>query len=331
MVNLLHLYETKPAHLKYFFNIIINMNYAKSTYNMLFLANLLLENKLSKKEILKKFSLLKNEISLATLNNYLKKLKDNNIALKKDGLNFYIDCSSYDFELTKDNIKALNEIKKAVIAEKNYKIIRMVMRFFYKISKFIKNEDLKYELMDFGYYSELNWDLIYKLESHCKNKDVILIDYILPYGTNKPEEIHTDKITPSTTSQRLYLEGIIKGGKTFSKLPIDRIYMIKKTIRKKLMFNVETDTLTYRILKNTWDNALIDLKEKVTDYNENYYEIETPITNEFFLIQRLFEFCPDLIYISEGKIKNSIIERLETLKTIYDNKNNRQKFSKNSL
>lgn len=294
------------------------MNYAKSTYNTLFLANLLLENKLSKKEILEKFKLQNNEISLATLNNYLKKLKDNNINIKKAGLNFYIDCSNYEFNLTKDNIKALNDIKKLILSEKNYKIIRMLMRFYYKISKLIENENLKYELMDFAYYSELNWDLIYKLENHCKNKDVILIDYILPYGTNKLIEYHVDKIKPSKTSQRLYLEGIMEGTKTFSKLPIDRIYMIKKIIRKKLIFNIETETITYKILKETWQKAPKDLKEKIINEDENYYTIETPITDEFYLIQRLFEFCPDVVYISEGKIKDAIIEKLEILKKAYD-------------
>lgn len=295
------------------------MNYAKSTHNILFLANMLLNNKLSKKEILEKFDLLNNKISLATLNNYLKKLKDNNINIKKENLNFYIDYTDYNFELTKENIKTINEIKKVVISKKDYKIIRTVMRFFYKISKLIQNEDFKKELIDFGYYSELNWDLLYKLENHCKNKDIILIDYILPYGKNKLIEIHSDKIKSSTTSHRLYLEGIIKNTNTFSKLPIDRIFMIKKTIRKKLIFNIEMNMLTYRVLKDTWEKAPKDLKEKVTDYNEKYYEIETPITDEFYLTQRLFEFCPDLIYISEGKIKNLIIEKLEILKTAYDN------------
>ena len=296
------------------------MNYAKSTYNTLFLANLLLENKLSKKEILKKFSSLDNKISLATLNNYLKKLKDNNIQIKKEGLNYYIDSSYYDFELSKDNIKALNDIKKIVISKKDYKTIRMVMRFFYKISKLIKNEELKYELLDFSYYSELNWDLIYKLENHCKDKDIILIDYILPYGTNKPIEIHIDKIKSSSTSNRLYIEGIIKGTKTFSKLPIDRIYMIKKIIRKKVMFDIETDTITYRVLKSAWKNAQFDPKEKVNDFDENYYEIQAPIVDEYYLVQRLFEFCPDLTYISKGRIKDLIIEKLEILKSSYDNK-----------
>lgn len=299
------------------------MNYAKSTYNTLFLANLLLDNKLSKKEILEKFNLLDNKISLATLNNYLKKLKDNKINIKKEGLNFYIDCSNYHFEMTKENIKALNDIKKLILSKKNYKIIRMIMRFFYKISKMITDEELKYELMDFGYYSELNWDLIYKLESHCKNKDIILIDYILPYGANKPIEYHVDKISHSKTSQRLYLEGIIAGTKNFSKLPIDRIYTIKKIIRKKTAFEVEVDILTYKVLKNAWEKAQKDLKEKITDSDENYYTIETPLTDEFYLTQRLFEFCPDLVYISEGKIKDTIIERLEILKKTYDNENKR--------
>ena len=42
------------------------------------------------------------------------------------------------------------------------------------------------------------------------------------------------------------------------------------------------------------------------------------LETNFYIIQRLMSFCPDLYYISDENIKNKVKEKLSILKASYD-------------
>lgn len=293
-----------------------------SIFRILTLLNFLTNDKYSKKNLIEEFKKLSINIKETSISNYINKLKENGIKIKEEKNNKTIFYSfEYDkatLEITQENLKVLYDIKQLLFAQKNYRHIEQMMELFYRVSKFIKDEDIRSEFLDFGYFSTVNWGLVKILEQHCETKDILLLEYILPTGGNKLIQFHVDKIMMNTMSQRLYLYGMLENGYDFFQLPIEQIYTIKKIIRKGAVFNFRANVIKYTISKSAYLNTTLEENETVIKENDNYVTIQTPVINEFALVQRLLHFCPDLYCISEGKIKNMVKEKLEMLKASYE-------------
>lgn len=297
---------------------------SSSTYKLLFLINILTKSAQTKKQIAKIFEENNIKIAKSSITNYINKLIKNgiNITTKTNGGNekiYYLEKNNSYINLNKKELNAISDIKKLLIAQKDYNKIRKTMRLFYRIACFIKDEETKLNFIDFGYYSTINWRLVETLEKHCKSKDIITIDYIMPNGTNKLITLHVDDITISEWSERLYLQGVFKYSKQFSHLPIDRIYMVKKIERKNVRFNLTTDIITYIVDSNAHKEIEVDLNEKIIKIKNNLAYIQRPINDKFYILQRLFYLCPHLYYISDSDIKTLLKEKLEKVKKLYEN------------
>ena len=295
---------------------------ASSTYKMLYLLNILSKEDCTKKEIIKKFAEYNYKISESSITQYIKQLKNHNIKIeiiKERGENIYhIEQNESELTFTKQELKALSDAKKLLFLEKNYIRIKNVIRMFLKLAYFIKDLDERKEFIDFGYYSKIDWHLVSQLENHCSNKSVLVLDYILPKGGNRIITMHVDKIEIGEHSERLYLHGIFKNFEQFSKLPIDRIYMIKNVQRMKKPFDVITKSLKYTITRELFETIKLDNEEQISKQDNNTVTIQRPNSDNFYIIQRLFSFCPDLLYISPGETKTKFIEKLQILLGNYD-------------
>ena len=298
-----------------------------STYKLLLLLNILSKESYNKEQLLEALKSYGVQISKSTITNYINKLIDCGIKINiktnnlKEKIYELEKNTNSHLSFNKKELNTISDIKKLLISQKNPTRIRRTMRLFYKLSKFIKNEDEKISFIDFGYYSTINWYLFKELEKHCEEKNIITIDYILPQGTGKEITLHTDSIKNAQWSERLYLYGVFKGSKQFSKLPIDRIYSIKKVERKNVPIELPKDTLTYIVDYKEYKRAPFESKEKITKIENNLATIQRPIDDDFHILQRLLYFCPDIYYISEGHIKELYKEKLEELKSIYGKQN----------
>lgn len=298
---------------------------ATSAYKLLFLLNLITEKEQSKNTIIENFENSGIKITRTLITNYIQKLIQNGFKIstkindKREKI-YYLEQKETDINFSESELCAISDVKKLLIAQKNYDRIRKTMRLFYKLSRFIKDEDSKLSFIDFGYYSTINWNLVRQLEEHCKEKNVILIDYILPSGGNKIIQISADRLKINTWSQRLYLHGVLDNAKHFSHLPVDRIYMVKKIIKKNNYSNVIQNTFTYTVDKKTYDKLFLDEKEKIIKIENEKITIERPIDDEFYIVQRLLYFCPDIYYISDERIKELLREKLQLVKAMYGNK-----------
>lgn len=294
-----------------------------SSSKILLLWNFLKQNKLNKTEIIAKFAENNINFSERTLNYYISKLKKYvDIKIEtKNKLNYYhIPQKTPFLKLSKQEKLALLDIKNLLKLEKNYRHIKEAMRFFLKISFFIEDFEERSEFLHFDYYSTLNWHLINCLEKHCKNKDIIKIDYILPSGGNKLIAIHADEIYQSPNSDRLYIKGFLEFSNHFSILPIDRIFRIEKIIRKNARYEKIMELSTYvTSIEKIKDIGLDEKEIKISEKNQRAI-IKRPMDDTFNLSQRLFNFCPDLFYISDNKIKKQIVDKLKTMKEAYERK-----------
>lgn len=292
-----------------------------STYKVLHLLNLLIEKDYTKNEILEEFLKIDVKLTKASINNYINKLLSCgfNIEIKnKKNKNLYhLKLPKQKLKPSENEIKNLNELKKILIAQKDHDKIRRFIRILYKFVLHIQDFEMANSFFDFGYYSTINWALVLRLEQHCKNKDLIEINYVLPSGINKNISIHSNSVHIAEWSDRLYLWGVFKNAKQISYLPVDRIFMINKTEKEKLPFDYETNKLKYIISNALYKEVELDSEEKLIKLTKNFATIERPSGDEFYLAQRLLSFCPDLYYISDERIKKLVIEKLQQLNMVY--------------
>jgi len=296
---------------------------SNSSIRLLYLLNLLHFREFSRLEIINEFKKKKINISKTTVLKYISKLEKQNIKInkiKKAKTYYYSIPKENNVNLEKNELAALQDVKKIFITNKDIEDIKIAMKLFYKFALNIKNIQTRAEVVNFDYFSKLNMALVSKLQEHCQNKDIILIDYIMSDNTNKEIEIHVDMLSIENYSHRLYLNGIFKGHKKFSKLPVDRIFMIIKTIEKKARFNLELPVITYRVSYDSYKKIPLDKKEIILEKNKNFVTVQRPIDDTFYIVQRLFCFCPDLYYISDLNIKNLLRQKLLILKDKYEKK-----------
>ena len=76
--------------------------------------------------------------------------------------------------------------------------------------------------------------------------------------------------------------------------------------------------LEYTVSKKDFDKLGLLENEIISNQNDDKITILSPITDEFLISQRLMEYCPNVYYISDKKIKDTVIEKLKTLEKIYE-------------
>ncbi len=293
-----------------------------STYRVLYLLNLLSKKDLTKNEIVDEFSKIGEDVSKTSVNSYIDKLLKNNIDIKvtndKNCNVYHLNLQKPSFEPDEIELRCLNDIKKVLIAQKDHDKIRKFIRILYKYVLNIKDEEIAHKFLNFGYYSKINWGLVQELEKHCKNKDLIEIDYVLTSGESKKITLFAHEIKISDWSDRLYLWGMFNNSNQLSYLPIDRIFMINKVKKKTRSFDIKSDTITFAVSKDVYEDSEPDSKEKLIKLTDKYAVIERSLDDEFYLVQRLMSFCPYLYYISDERIKNLVKEKLLQLKSSYE-------------
>lgn len=292
-----------------------------SSYRVLFLLNMLYDKECSKNEIIEKFKKNNIKINKTTVSNYINKLKNSGIPVvikQIKNINYYTIDKNTPPSLNFIELSALSAAKNLLISSKNLEIIKKAIRIFYKFALHIKDNDTKYELLNFNYYSKINWSLVKKLNEHCKNKDIIAIDYITSNEKIKTLIIHADMIKIGDMSDRLYLSCILNGDNKLSQLPVDKIFAIKKVVKKCVKMGLKMRVLTYKISKKALQETSLGTKEKLVEIKNDIATIQCPLYDTFFTLQRLMSFCPELYYISDETLRNLVKEKLSNLKSIYN-------------
>ena len=293
-----------------------------STFRVLYLLNLLTEKDLTKNDIINEFNKIGESVSKTSVIFYINRLMENGfniqiLNVKKSNL-YHLVQPQKTLTLSEEELKSINDIKKILIAQKDYNKIRKFVRILYKYVVNIEDKEAAHKFFNFGYFARINWSLVLELEKHVKNKDLIEIDYILPEGKSREISIYANEIKISDWSDRLYLWGNFENSNQLSYLPIDRIFMVKKVKNKKNDACINNNLITYAISKKLLKDIEFEKGEKLIKTTNKYAFIERKSDDEFYLIQRLMSFCPDLYYISSERIRSIIKEKLTQLKASYE-------------
>ena len=294
-----------------------------SSYKLLYLLNMLTQGECTKNQIVEQFEKINMPITKSLITKYVEQFSEYGIEIKSKTNNerenvYYLEADDTVLEFSEEELNVISDVKKLLISQKDYNKIRKIMRLFYKIARHINNKEIQRDFIDFGYFSTVNWFLVRQLEKHCEEKNIITLEYIMPQGECKLITLHVDCLKISDWSQRLYLHGVFSGSKHFSHLPVDRIFMVKNVVKRNQLLDVTTNTLTYTVSKDLYTNSFEDEKETIIEDNGEKLTIERVIDDEFYLMQRLLSFCPEIYYISDEKIKKLFQEKLEILKALYE-------------
>ncbi len=293
----------------------------QSSFRVLFLLNMLFDKERSKNEIIEEFKKNNIEIKKTTVLNYINKLKENNISIitkKIKNTNYYSVEKNAPVSLKHLELSAASDIKTILASDKRIDFVKNLIKVFYKFSLHVKDNNTKFELVNFDYYSKINWGLVKQLEKHCKNKDIISIEYITPSEELKTLTLHCDMIKIGDMSKRLYLSCILNGDNKLSQLPVDKIFTVKKIIKKYAKINLKTNVLIYKISERMLNETGLNKKEKLLEVKNNIATIKCPTSDTFFTLQRLMHFCPELYYVSDENLRNLVKEKLYTLKEMYN-------------
>ena len=152
-------------------------------FKILYLFKLLVQKDYTVEELQEKFLEKKIEISTFTIRRYIKRIQNCGIKVEivKDETNKNIYRCRLPLKrlhLIEEDVKIIREVRKLLFIQKDYNRIRQVFRLFFRLLVISIDDETKRDLIDFGYYSTVNWKLIRRLREHCKNKDVILIEYV---------------------------------------------------------------------------------------------------------------------------------------------------------
>lgn len=298
-----------------------------STFRLLFIYRLLYQGGYTLDEIVQEFAFVNRVVEKKDILKDIEYLKEKGIeisTLKLGSTQSYRIPKQADNELkfSREELKILSDVKKLLVKRKNYVSIQKAMGLLYKVAFFVKDKEKREDIADFGYFSTLNWFLVTKLKQHCKNKDIILLDYIVPDGTNRYISFHADSLLIDSKSNRLYLKGINrnKNLNQFSSLPVDRIFMIKKVEQENIPFNMHLRVLNYTISRKLYEKIEPEKNEQVIKVERDLVTIQRPVDDEFKIIQKLLSYCPNVYEISDEKIKKQLVEKLEVLKANYEKK-----------
>ena len=73
----------------------------------------------------------------------------------------------------------------------------------------------------------------------------------------------------------------------------------------------------YTVDKKTYKNAGLDIREKIISEEKDKITIQALLDDDFYIVQRLLYFCPKVYSISDKRIRNLYIEKLEQVKSLY--------------
>lgn len=302
----------------------LNLKISSTGYRLFFILQLLMQGKISKEEILDKInnnsSIL--NVGLDTIRLDINTLKVAGFQIKtgdkKEGYKYFLDWNPIKINLTPAEIRALSQVKKAVIDVCEWEFIINLYEVFAKIAKFIENEKATNEFLNFGYFLNVDFRILKQLDICCKNKNLIKILYYSPKNGEKVIDIICKKIVYKRDTKKLHLWGNSSQYKGLTYLRVDNILKIINIDFTKNKIIEDFKTCKYRLRHSVGKSFKLEDNEKITQNNPDFMEIESIVDSQFYFIQRILSFGKHCFWVEDEEIKVEILEKLKKMRSKYE-------------
>ena len=281
----------------------------------------------------------KSPQSEADLNEYFSKNKIIGKKVSDDSINLYINTlkkigckisrpiksNSYKYELLNNPfILTLSDKEKQTLSTaikylakiNNWKFIFDVANIFLELQNLI-NINKDEILSPIENITNIDKQIILKLNKHCKNKNVITIHH----HTLSSDEIKKITILADEMfleSAKLYIWGYNFQQQEMQYFRVDKIINIKKVGISKNEPIIIKPTAIYKLKDDLVKTFKIKENQTIISQKANELVIEEKIINRFKFIQKILSYGENCVLLSPQSIVDEIKLTLETLEQIYE-------------
>lgn len=300
-----------------------NNKVSSTGYRLFFILQLLMQGGVSKTEILEKINenALIAKVSPDTIRLDINTLKaagfEITTAGKSLGYKYFLHWNPLKINFTASEIRAFNQSKRVLMDLCEWQTIMNVYEVFARIAKFIKDDKMAQEFMNFDYFSNVDFRILKQLNVCCKNNNSIKITYNSPRSGDKTIEIVCKEIVYKKEQRKLYLWGISPQYKGLTYLRIDKISKIICTDLIKHTSELKFKTCKYRLRHTIGQNFKIHDNEKITQNTPEFIEIEAIVYSEFYFIQILLSYGRHCFWVQDGKIRRELVKKLKKMRELY--------------
>lgn len=292
-------------------------------YRLFFILQLLMQGAVSKEEILEEInrnaSIIK--VSSDTIRLDINTLKMAGFEIvtgdKSQGYKYFLNWNPLKIDFSLSEIRVLNQVKRAVIELCDWEFIINLYEVFQKISKFIKDDKVVNDFLNFGYFLNIDFRILKQLNAYCKNGNSIKIIYKSPNSGEKIIDIICKKIVYKEDSKKLHLWGDSPQYKGLTYLRIDNILRIVSADFLKHSKEIEFKTCKYRLRHSVGKNFKLENNEKITQNTPSYMEIQSIVNSEFYFIQRVLSFGRHCFWVEDAGVRNEILKKLQKTRELY--------------
>ncbi len=293
----------------------------RTGYRILLVLQLLMQHEASKEDIIKAVSktLCSKEVSADTVRLDINTLKSAGffVECKEAGKNscYRLAQNPISIKLLKSEILAINQIKEAVFELEDWKYIFNLYKVFEKISKFIEEEEFKNKILDFKYFSSIDFSLLRELDYHCSKKHEIAVLYNSPLGI-KSIRIRCREIKYDRNTRKIHLWGEIQSYKYLGCLRADKIICIENIIKHPLIKEFDGIFINYKIKRKALETINLKEDEKILSLDGDSVTIKTKVRNNFNFLQHLALLGENVLDI-DADIKKEMLKKLQETRDIY--------------
>lgn len=301
---------------------------ASSTgFRVLFLLDLLLKAPMAKEDIINELSKnpLVQTVTKETIRLDLNTLKAAGFEIENTGkansYKYKINWNPIKFKISKKELRVLLQTKDAILKLSEWEYILRLYGLFEKISALIKDNGkgdeapngLLDELLNFRYFSHVDFEILKDLNALTKRKKTVLLLYNSPNSGIKEIQIKLKEI--KYTGSKLHIIGTSENYPDNTVLRADNILKIVKILSKNEECRKKgaIKKVAYKIKKEAFEYKNLLDEEKILKETDGEIEIELKSDNDFMIVQRLLSFGEDLISIKNKDIKEQYIDALNQI------------------
>ncbi len=293
----------------------------RTGYRILLVLQLLMHKEASKEDIIKAVSktLCSKKISADTVRLDINTLKSAGFCVecKEAGKNsrYRLAQNPISIKLLRSEILAINQIKDAVFELQDWKYILNLYKVFEKISKFIEAGELKNKLLDFKYFSNIDFSLLKELDYHCSKKHEITVLYNSPLGI-KPIRIRCEEIEYDPSTCKIHLWGETQNYEHLGCLRADKIIRVENVAKYTSIKEFDGIFINYKVKKKALETMNLKEGEEILSADNAAVVISAKVRNNFTFLQRLALLGENVSDV-DPDIKEEMLKKLHDTRALY--------------
>ncbi len=302
---------------------VLKRKISSTGYRLFFILQLLIQGPVSKEEILAEIN--KNNtigrVSEDTIRLDINTLKSAGFEIitgsKSEGYKYFLDWNPLKIDFDRSEIKIFGLVKKAAIELCDWEFIVNLHEVFSKISKFVQDESIVNDFLNFGYFSNIDFEILKQLNVACKSRNMVKLLYLSPQSGEKTIDIFCEKIIYKRDSKKLHLWGKSPQYEDGVYLRIDNILKILRNDFTKHDNKLKIKTCRYRLKHSIGEHFKLEEREKITANTPEFLEIKSEIYSEFYFIQRILSFGSHCFWVEDNEIRSKILDKLKKMRALY--------------